>query len=128
MALNDLKSEPMMAHLISTLEAGHSIGHYGRLVFAMVARHFIQPNELIAFLERDPDCDHEHAESLVRQVEARNYNPPKRDRILDWMRRQDFPICPDPTNPGECNVYRNLNFPREVYERITEFYAAADAA
>ncbi|MBV8728966.1 MAG: hypothetical protein JO336_04065 [Acidobacteriia bacterium] len=128
MALNDLKSEPMMAHLISTLASGHSIGHYGRLVFTMVARHFIEPEELIALLENDPECDRPLAEALFRQVESRNYNPPKRERVLDWMRRQEFPICPDPANPSECNVYRNLNFPREVYDRIAEFYTAADAA
>lgn len=128
MALNDLNSEPMMAHLLSTLDSGHSIGHYGRLVCAMVARHFIEPEELIALIEKDPECDHGQAEALVRQVEARNYNPPKRERVLDWMRRQEFPICPDPANPGECNVYRNLNFPKEVYDRIAEFYTAADAA
>jgi len=128
MALNDLKSEPMMAHLISTLDSGHSIGHYGRLVFAMVARHFLQPDEMIAFLERDPECDRAQAESMIRQVEARNYNPPKRERVLDWMRRQEFPICPDPDNPGVCNVYRNLNFPKEVYDRIAEFYGGEEGA
>jgi len=128
MALNNLKSEPMMAHLISTLDSGHSIGHYGRLVFAMVARHFLQPDEMIAFLERDPECDRAQAESMIRQIEARNYNPPKRERVLDWMRRQDFPICPDPDNPGVCNVYRNLSFPREVYDRIAEFYGGEEAA
>ncbi len=118
----------MMAHLISTLESGHGIGHYGRLVFTMVARHFIEPEELIALLEKDPECDRAHAEALVRQVETRGYNPPKRQRVLDWMRRQDFPICPDPDNPGACNVYRNLNFPKDVYDKIEEFYAAPDAA
>lgn len=117
-----------MAHLISTLDAGNSVGHYGRLVFTMVARHFVEPQELITLLEKDPECDRAQAEALLRQVEARNYNPPKRERVIDWMRRQDFPICPDPGNPGECNVYRNLNFPKEVYDRIAEFYGAADAA
>ena len=114
--------------LIHTLESHHSIGHYGRLVFTMVARHFMEPEELIVLLEKDPECDRAQAESLVQQVEARNYNPPKRERVLDWMGRQDFPICPDPANPGECNVYRNLNFPKEVYDRIAEFYTMADAA
>ncbi len=129
MALNDLNSEPMMAHLISTLESGNSVGRYGRLVVAMVARHFLEHGELIALLEKDPQCDHSQAESLVRQVETRNYNPPKRERVLDWMRRQDFPICPDPQNPAQCNVYRNLDFPKEVYDRVAEFYTnTGDAA
>jgi hypothetical protein len=55
MPIADLKSEPMMNHLIATLEAGHSIGHYGRLVFAMVGRHFLEPGELISLLEKDPE-------------------------------------------------------------------------
>ncbi len=128
MALNDLNSEPMMGHLISTLQSGNSIGHYGRLVFTMVARHFIEPEELVSLLEKDPECDRAQAESLLTQVEARNYNPPKRERVLEWMRRQDFPICPEPDNAGACNVYRNLNFPKEVYDRVAEFYSSANAA
>jgi hypothetical protein len=128
MPLNDLKAEPMMAHLIATLDSGHSIGHYGRLVFALVARHFLDRNELISHLAKDPECANEEAESLLKQVESRDYNPPKRERVLDWMRRQDFPICPDPGDPGQCNVYRNLNFPKEVYDRIAEFYGGTRAA
>ncbi len=128
MAVNDLKAEPMMAHLMATLDSGHSIGHYGRLVFAMVGRHFAERDELIDWLDKDPDCDREQVESLVQQVEARDYNPPKRERILEWMRRQEFPICPNPDDPGQCNVYRNLDFPKEVYDRIAEFYGGSKAA
>ena len=118
----------MMAHLIATLDAEHSIGHYGRLVFTMVARHFLEPEELISYLEKDPECNREQAESLLQQVESRDYNPPKRERILDWMSRQNFPICPDPADPGQCNVYRNLEFPKEVYDKIAEFYGGSKAA
>jgi len=128
MPFNDLKAEPMMAHLIATLDQGQSIGHYGRLVFTMIARHFVEPEELISSLEKDPECDRRQAESLVQQVESRGYNPPKRERILDWMRRQDFPICPEPADPGQCNVYRNLDFPKEVYDKIAEFYGGSRAA
>lgn len=117
-----------MAHLIATLDQGHSIGHYGRLVFTMIARHFVEPDELIAYLEKDPECDRPQAASLIQQVESRGYNPPKRERILEWMGRQDFPICPDPADPGQCNVYRNLEFPKEVYDKIAEFYGGARAA
>jgi hypothetical protein len=128
MALDDLRTEPMMAHLIATLDSGHSIGHYGRLVFAMVARHFLEPDELMSYLAKDPECDGEQAGSLLRQVESRDYNPPKRERILEWMNRQDFPICPDPSDPGQCNVYRNLDFPKQVYDKIAEFYGGSQAA
>ena len=117
-----LKQEPMMAHLISTLDAGHSIGHYGRLIFVMVGRHFLEPGDLRARLMKDPECDETQALALIAQVEDRDYNPPKRERILEWMQKQDFPVCPDPGDPGQCNVYRNLEFPKEVYERINRFH------
>lgn len=111
-----------MEHLIATLESGHSIGHYGRLVFVMVARHFLEADELVSYLKKDPECDEQQARALISQVEARNYNPPKRERILEWMQKQEFPVCPDPDDPGQCNVYRNLEFPQDVYNRINEFY------
>ena len=34
----------MMAHLLDALESGTDVGHYGRLVFAMVARHCLDDN------------------------------------------------------------------------------------
>jgi hypothetical protein len=123
MALNNLKSEPMMAHLLATLDSGRSIGHYGRLVFAMVARHFLAPDDVVAYLEKDPECDERQARSLLDQVQSRDYNPPKRERILEWMRKQEFPVCPNPGDPGQCNVYRNLEFPQDVYEKIEAFHA-----
>ncbi len=117
-----------MERLIATLEEGHSVGNYGRLVFAMVARHFLEPEEVLAFLEKDPECDAQQARSLLHQIEARNYNPPKRERILEWMRRQEFPICPNPKDPGQCSVYRNLDFPREGYERVEAFHLESEDA
>ncbi len=122
MALEDLRSEPMMAHLLDTLEAGNSIDHYGRLVFAMVARHFLSRDELLGYLQNDPDCDEVQARALLDQVESRDYNPPKRERILEWMQKQGFPICPDPSDPSQCNVYRNLEFPEEIYRNIQRFH------
>lgn len=117
-----------MAHLLATLESGHSIGHYGRLVFAMVSRHFMDVDELAKHLAKDPECDLDQARGLIEQVEARDYNPPKRERILEWMRRQNFPVCPNPEDPSQCNVYRNLEFPKEVYDRIAQFHGARSAA
>jgi len=118
----------MMAHLLATLEAGCSIGHYGRLVFAMVSRHFMDAGELAGYLAKDPECDLDQARGLIEQVEARDYNPPKRERILEWMGRQNFPVCPNPDDPSQCNVYRNLEFPKEVYDRIAQFHGARSAA
>ncbi len=117
-----------MAHLADSLEAGKDIGHYGRLVFAMVGRAFLSPDELVEMLAKDKDCGEEKARLLVEQVEARGYNPPKRERILEWMQKQDFPICPNSDDPGACNVYRDLEFPREIYDRISSFYGDRQAA
>jgi hypothetical protein len=122
MAVEELQQDPMMAHLLASLEQGRDIGHYGRLVFAMIARHFMSESELLAYLMKDRDTDEQKARSLLAQVQARGYNPPKRERVLDWMSKQKFPICPDPTDPDQCNVYKNLDFPKEIYDKIQEYY------
>ncbi|HYP08212.1 MAG TPA: hypothetical protein VER03_18405 [Bryobacteraceae bacterium] len=122
MPVEELRQEPMMAHLLDSLEKGKDIGHYGRLAFVMVARHFMEEEEILTHLQKDPKFSEEQGRSLLKQVEARDYNPPKRERILDWMQRQKFPICPDTEDPGQCNVYRNLEFPKEIYDRIAQFY------
>jgi DNA primase large subunit len=113
-----------MAHLLDALEEGKDIGHYGRLTFAMVAHHFLDEAELISWLQKDPDMNEAEAKALVLQVQGKDYNPPKRDRILDWQEQQDFPICPTPDDPDTCNVYRDLQFPEQVYEHISEYYEA----
>ncbi len=118
----ELRDSKMMAHLLDALEAGTDIGHYGRLVFAMVARHFLDEEELVSLLANQPDHDEKDARSLVLQVKARDYNPPKRNRILEWQAQQDFPICPTPDDPSSCNVYSELQFPDHIYENIEEFY------
>jgi hypothetical protein len=118
----DLRDSPMMAHLLDALEAGTDIGHYGRLTFAMVARHFMDADKLVGLLARQPDQDDEKARSLLLQVNGRDYNPPKRERILEWQAQQDFPICPTPDDPNSCNVYRELRFPDNVYEQIGEYW------
>ncbi len=118
----ELRDSKMMAHLLDALEAGTDIGHYGRLVFAMVARHFMDDEELVSLLANQPDHDEKDARSLVLQVKARDYNPPKRNRILEWQAQQDFAICPTPDDPSSCNVYSELQFPDHIYENIEEFY------
>ena len=119
---SDLRASPMMAHLLDALRAGQDIGHYGRLVFAMVARHFLDEDELVGLLAKQPDQDETKARALVLQVKAKGYSPPKRDRILEWQRHQDFPICPNADDPDACNVYKELKFPDDVYEHIGEYY------
>ena len=116
--LAHLREEPMMDHLLNALSSGQDIGHYGRLVFAMVAHHFLDENTTIQWLTKDPDFSVGQAELLLRQVESRDYNPPRRDRILEWQSQQEFPIIPSPEDPDCGNVYRNLKFPQSVYEHI----------
>src|SRR5215218_3445751 len=117
-----LRDSPMMAHLLDALEAGTDVGHYGRLTFAMVARHFLDEDELVRLLASQPGQSEEDARSMILQVQGRDYNPPKRERILQWQAQQDFPICPTPDDPAACNVYRELRFPDTIYENINEFY------
>ncbi|MDB5080096.1 MAG: hypothetical protein JWP00_2020 [Chloroflexi bacterium] len=119
---NDLRQSPMMAHLQDALEKGTDIGHYGRLTFAMIARHFLKEDELIRLLGNQPDHNEDEARALVSQVKARNYNPPRRERLLEWQSQQDFPICPNSDDTGSCNVYAELKFPNGIYENIQEFY------
>jgi hypothetical protein len=117
----ELRKDSMMAHLLDSLEAGKDIGHYGRLVFAMVARHFLPEDEVVGYLTRDKDFSEEQAVLMMRQVESRDYNPPKRERIMEWQAQQDFPILPNPEDPDCGNLYRNLKFPEAVYEHIGHY-------
>ncbi|MBV9084548.1 MAG: hypothetical protein JOZ62_17885 [Acidobacteriaceae bacterium] len=125
MAVEDLRRSAMMSHLLDALERGEDIGHYGRLVFVMVARYFLSEDDLVEWLVKDADCDEQKARQIIKQVEAHGYNPPKRDRILDWMDEQDFPICQSADDKNACNVYKSLKFPPEVYEKIASYYDTA---
>ena len=122
MGADELRKNGMMAHLLDALEAGQNIGHYGRLVFAMVARHFLDEGEVLAALQQNPDFTEEEARALYHQVQGRDYNPPRRERILEWQKEQEFPICPDPHDPDACNVYKDLEFPDSVYQHITDYH------
>lgn len=122
MPVEDLRQSPMMAHLMDSLDRGEDIGHYGRLVMIMVGRHFMSEDELLGQLVKDKDCDEEKARSMIAQVSAKDYNPPKRERILEWMEQQNFPICEDTGDRNSCNVYKDLKFPPEIYEKISSYY------
>src|SRR5918998_1753420 len=122
MAHEDLRQNDMMAHLLGALEKKKDIGHYGRLVFAMVARHFMEAEELVDLLQRNPGFNEVQARALVNQVNSRDYNPPKREKIREYQEQQDFPICPGGDDPDACNVYRNLKFPDGVYENIAQYH------
>jgi len=116
-----LRQSPMMAHMLGALDNGEDIGHYGRLVFAMIGRHFVSNDELAELLTKDHDADEQEIRAMVQQVEDKGYSPPRREKILEFQNQQDFPICPDPDDPDACNVYNELQFPDEVYQSIQEY-------
>ena len=119
--IQEMRKDSMMAHLLDSLIAKKDIGHYGRLVFAMVARHFLPNESVVAWLQKDSDFSTEAATSLLRQVEGRDYNPPKRERLLEWQMEQSFPILPNVDDPDCGNLYRNLKFPDSVYGHIEHY-------
>jgi hypothetical protein len=116
-----LRKNGMMAHLLDSLDAGQDIGHFGRLVFTMVARYFLDEEELRETLLQDPACDERQALALIEQVKARDYSPPRREKVLQFQAQQDFPLCPHPDDPDACNVYKDLQFPESVYAHISEY-------
>ncbi len=128
MPVEDLRQSLMMSHMLDALDRGEDIGHYGRLTFAMIARYFVDNEELVWLLAQDADIDENEARALVQQVEERGYNPPRRDKILEWQKHQDFSICPNPDDPDACNVYNELAFPDEVFEDIQEYRAERQSA
>jgi hypothetical protein len=111
----------MMAHMLDALNNGEDIGHYGRLVFAMIGRHFVSDDELVGLLTKDHDADEQEIRAMVQQVEDKGYSPPRREKILEFQNQQDFQICPNPDDPDACNVYNELQFPDEVYESIQQY-------
>ena len=117
----ELRKDSMMAHLLDSLAAGKDIGHYGRLVFAMVARHFLPHDEVLAWMTKDADFSEEDARVMLKQVEGRDYSPPKRERILEWQSQQEFPILPNVDDPDCGNLYRNLKFPEAIYKHIGHY-------
>lgn len=119
--LDEVRTDPMMASLLDRLDAGEDIGHYGRLVFAMVARHFANDDEVAGALQKDRDLDASAARALLEQVAAADYSPPKRDKILEFESRQSQPIVPNREDPDSGNVYKTLQFPERVYEHIAEY-------
>lgn len=119
---DDLKASPMMKHLMDSLEQGKDIGHYGRLVFVMVARFFLPEEKIVDLLAREPEVDETEAKALYAEVKGHGYNPPQRGKILQWQKEQDFPICPNAEDPNACDVYETLRFPDEIYDNIGQYW------
>jgi hypothetical protein len=123
--LDDVRKNSMMARLLDALSRGEDVGHYGRLVFLMVARHFASADELVDLLARGGgSCGAGDARALVAQVDEAGYSPPKREKILDFQSRQSYPILENPGDPDGGNVYKDLQFPESVYEHIGEYREA----
>lgn len=116
-----LREDSMMAHLLDSLEGGQDIGHYGRLTFTMIARHFLSDDEVLAHLTKDNDFSEEDARQMLVQVEGRDYSPPRRERIMEWQAEQEFSIIPDRHDPDCGNVYKTLRFPKETYSHIGHY-------
>lgn len=121
MPVEDLRQSSMMSHMLDALDRGEDIGHYGRLTFTMIGRYFMSNEELVEYLTKDGDTDENKARGLVQQVSEKGYNPPRRERILEWQSQQDFDICPNPDDPDACNIYNELEMPDEVYEDIEQY-------
>ena len=122
MSVAELRKNGMMSHLFGALAQGEDIGHYGRLVFVMVARYFLSEDHLLKQLQADPNMDEDKARALIEQVVSKDYSPPSREKVLEFQKHQQFPICLNPEDPDACNVYKDLKFPSEAYERINEYH------
>lgn len=120
MPIEDLRQSKTMTNLLDGIENGEDIGHYGRLTLAMVGRYFLDNEELADTLAKDPDCSEKEARALVQQVEERGYNPPRRERLIEWQSEQDFKFV-DEDDPDAGNLYAELQFPDEVFEDIEDY-------
>ena len=94
MARDELRRNNMMAHLLDALEARKDIGHYGRLVFAMVARHFIPEAELIGLLQQNPGVNDHEARSLFLQVQGKDYPHPAASGFFNGRKNRASPSVP----------------------------------
>lgn len=121
MPVQDLQQSPTMTHLLDALGEGKDIGHYGRLTVAMVARHFMDEDAVFKLLKKGKGADDDELRALAHQVSERGYNPPRRERLLEWHAKQEFPLLANPDDPDSGNLYRELDFPEDVYERIEEY-------
>lgn len=117
-----LAASPTVARWLAALDARQDIGHFGRLAFTTVARHFLADDELAALLAGQPNYDVAKAHKLLAQVRDRGYSPPARLRLLEWQARQSFRLLPNADDPTAGNLYRELTFPDSVFGQIEQFW------
>jgi hypothetical protein len=123
-----LAASRTVARWLLALEARQDIGHFGRLAFVSIARHFLSSDELVALLARQPRWDQAKAQKLVERVRQRGYSPPTRPRLLEWQARQRYPLLDDPADPTLGNLYRELPLPDEVFREIEAFWDGSGEA
>jgi hypothetical protein len=67
---DNLEDSPMMAHLLEAMKSGQDVGEYGALTFVIVARHFMEDNELVELLAQQPGYNQQAAQALLLQVRS----------------------------------------------------------
>src|SRR5690242_6624593 len=92
----NLQDSPTMKRLLAALKKGTNIGHQGQFVFVSVARHFMDEDEIVRLLSKQPDMDEEKARAQYQHISERGYNPPRRERILEMQTHQEFQIIENP--------------------------------
>jgi hypothetical protein len=88
---DELRKDPTMAQLLDSLEAEQDIGYYGRLVFSMVARHFLSQIQIDAYLNPEAPAAAPRPIAVVPRRPAAAASP---ERILKWRRKQAVPVLP----------------------------------
>ena len=59
----------------------------------------------------------------MHQVTDAGYSPPGPGKIRKWQQEQDFPILPEGHDAtDDANLYQDLDFPPEVYEKIESYH------
>jgi len=69
----------------------------GQEALFLLIQTILKPGDEIivrGYQSKDKDCDETKARVLVAQVNARDYSPPKRERILEGMKQQGFQSAP----------------------------------
>lgn len=116
----DMRASAMMDRLWTDLSKGTDVGHYGRLVFCMIARHFLDEKEIIKLLGKSVPT--EEAAAMLVEVNRTNYSPPRPAKIRQWQKNQQYKIIPEDKDQSWGNVYTELQLPQEIYENVTNFY------
>ncbi|PYE51877.1 hypothetical protein [Deinococcus yavapaiensis] len=112
-----LKSNRFMAHLVGALEMGQDIGPYGRKIFATVAQYFLSADDTLMLLKRN--LGEQEAREVMKSVEGEP--PPRRGKVVEYTKRQNFPILPNNHDAHLDDLYAGLTFPPEIQARIPKF-------